>query len=258
MLLIGDGVRAKVTDFGMSKLIDINPCVTPLTMCPRTSVYMPPEALTTPPRYSNMLDCFSHGVLTIQIATRQFPNPEDATETEMERRQKDIDQVEPDHSLLPLALHCLKDRDTERPSANELCERLASLKQEPKYAHSVEQSKEQSIRRLQRQIQVKDAELKRVKEEHQAVLKAKDFTMEQVMTTSERDLNEKEEVMKQLCEEFLQKEEMLSELTSSPGQRSAPVSCLYVATHVAVGNVTSAHFNELGKCELRQWIWLQN
>ena len=114
---------------------------------------MSPEALTTPPRYSNMLDCFSHGVLTIQIATRQFPNPKDATATiedmryptgrvvvfvpEMERRRKDIDQVEPNHPLLPIALHCLKDRDTERPSADELCGRLASLKQEPKYAHSV-------------------------------------------------------------------------------------------------------------------------
>ena len=70
VLLIGEGSRAKVTDFGMSKLIGINPRMIPLTMCPGTQAYMPPEALITPPRYSNKLDCFSHGVLTIQIVTR--------------------------------------------------------------------------------------------------------------------------------------------------------------------------------------------
>ena len=81
VLLIGEGIRAKVTDFGMSKLIGMNPRMTPLTMCPGTQAYMPPEALITPPRYSNKLDCFSHGVLTIQIVTGQFPNPTDPTTT---------------------------------------------------------------------------------------------------------------------------------------------------------------------------------
>ena len=80
VLLIGEGSRAKVTDFGMSKLMDMNPRMTPLTLCPGASVYMPPEALTTPPHYSSKLDCFSHGVLTIQIVTRNFPKPGDANQ----------------------------------------------------------------------------------------------------------------------------------------------------------------------------------
>ena len=79
VLLIGEGSRAKVTDFGMSKLMDMNPHMTPLTQVPGTPAYMPPEALTTPPRYSRQLDCFSHGVLALQIITRNFPNPGDAT-----------------------------------------------------------------------------------------------------------------------------------------------------------------------------------
>ena len=151
VLLSGEGTRAKVTDFGMSKLVGMNPCKTG-TMCPGTVAYMPPEALITPPRYSDKLDCFSHGVLTIQLITRQFPNPgdahvEDANEEtfrrvpETERRKKDIDLVDPDHPLLSLALSCLKGKATERPSAEELCERLAALKCEPQYEHSVKQSK---------------------------------------------------------------------------------------------------------------------
>ena len=169
----------------MSKLIGMNPRMTPLTMCPGTQAYMPPEALITPPRYSNKLDCFSHGVLTIQIITRQFPNPGDAHKyvqipgyssgrvlvqfPERERRKKDIDLVSPNHPLLPLALHCLKDDDTERPSADELCGRLATLKGEQMYTRSVEQSREQSVsvQTLQQQIRERDGELARARISHQ-------------------------------------------------------------------------------------------
>ena len=163
VLLIGEGSRAKVTDFGMSKLEDMNPRMTPLTMCPGTQAYMPPEALITPPRYSNKLDCFSHGVLTIQIVTRQFPNPGDAhvedsqkgsfqQVPEKDRRKKDLDLVDTSHPLLPLALHCLELRATERPSADELCERLATLKSEQVYTCSVEQSRGQ-IQTLQEELE---------------------------------------------------------------------------------------------------------
>ena len=168
VLLIGEGSRANVTDFGMSKLMDMNPHMTPLTQVPGTPAYMPPEALTTPPHYSSRLDCFSHGVLTLQIITRNFPNPGDATTTmedrrfptgrafvpipESERRKKDIDLVEPSHPLLPITLECLNDRDTERPSADELCRRLASLKREPRYTHSVEQTREH-IQSLEKTLQ---------------------------------------------------------------------------------------------------------
>jgi serine/threonine protein kinase len=158
----------------MSKLVDMNPRMTPLTQVPGTPAYMPPEALITPPHYSSKLDCFSHGVLTLQIITRNFPNPGDASRyvedprypagrvlvqfLESERRKKDIDLIAPSHPLLPIALHCLKDRDTERPSADELCRRLALLKRETPYTHSVEQTRGR-IQRLQEEVNMKDSEL---------------------------------------------------------------------------------------------------
>ena len=182
VLLIGKGSRAKVTDFGMSKFEGMNSRMTPLTMCPGTTAYMPPEALVTPPRYSNKLDCFSHGVLTVQIVTRQFPNPGDVTVTvqdaryptgivhvpvpERERRKKDIDLVDPNHPLLPLALHCLKDNDRERPSADELCGRLATLKGEQMYTRSVEQSREQSV-----SVQTLQEDLARARANHETELR---------------------------------------------------------------------------------------
>ena len=158
VLLIA-GRRAKVTDFGMVKLYDVNRSTahfTPLTLCPGTTVYMSPEALREQPVYTDKLDSFSLGVLCVQIMTRQFPDPsnrvtivEDSqypTGTievpvpEIERRQSHIDLIDLAHPLLPVALDCLKDRDRERPSCHELCGHISTLKASLKYTESVQQS----------------------------------------------------------------------------------------------------------------------
>ena len=135
------GSKAKVADFGMSKIFDEN--LSYLSECPGNRVYMSPEALTKPPYYTFKLDCFSFGVLIIQIGTRRFPNPGPMSIVvadnkyptgriqvfvpEINRRKQDIDQLKPDHPLLPMALNCLKDKDIERPSADDLCKQLVSL-----------------------------------------------------------------------------------------------------------------------------------
>ena len=189
VLLTADSA-AKVTDFGMSRLIEMTPKATPLTQCPGTLAYMPPEALLTPPQYSDRLDCFSFGVLTIQIATRKFPDPGNANKyvedpkypsgrvivqiPEVERRKKHIDLVEPDHPLLPLVIKCLRDRDTERPSAHEICEVLAPLKAQEQ-AKEEEEAKKQQLKREQEETerqrrkeleeQARKEEIRRQKEE---------------------------------------------------------------------------------------------
>ena len=160
VLLIA-GSRAKVTDFGMVKLYDVNRStahLTPLTLCPGTMAYMSPEALKDQPVYTDKLDSFSLGVLCVQIMTRQFPDPGDRFNTieindprapagrvqveipERERRRSHIDLIDPAHPLLPVALDCLKDRDRERPSCHELCGHMSTLKASPKYTESVQQS----------------------------------------------------------------------------------------------------------------------
>ena len=160
VLLIA-GSRAKVTDFGMVKLHNVNHSIahlTPLTLCPGTLAYMSPEALGEPPMYTNKLDSFSLGVLCVQIMTRQFPDPGDRFQImeindpripsgrvkvdipEIERRRSHVDLIDPAHPLLPIAFNCLKDRDRERPSCHELCSQLSTLKASPKYTKSVLQS----------------------------------------------------------------------------------------------------------------------
>ena len=61
VLLIGAGNRAKVTDFGMAKLFDVNrTTLTPQTMCPGTLAYMPPEAvdMSETPNYTKKVGYF--------------------------------------------------------------------------------------------------------------------------------------------------------------------------------------------------------
>ena len=165
VLLIA-GSRAKVTDFGMSTLTDAAAShLASMTQCPGTPAYMSPEALDEPPVYSEKLDCFSFGVLTIQVITREFPKPKDRFQTrelfdpqfpsqrirarvlvpEQERRQSHISLIPAAHPLRPIALDCIKDRDAERPTAEQLCETLKQFKSTPLYASSVQQVRDREL-----------------------------------------------------------------------------------------------------------------
>ena len=53
-----------------------------------------------------------------------------------------INVVDPNHPLLPIALNCLKDVDGECLSAQQLCERVATLKEIAKYKNACERVKD--------------------------------------------------------------------------------------------------------------------
>ena len=176
------GVRAKVTDFGMSKLASVNPRVTPMTLCPGNLQYMSPEALEEPPSYTEKLDIFSFGVLLVQIMTRQFPDagprfqvvndpryPDGVvriTVSEMQRRSAHLKLISDTHPLKAMALNCLKGKERERPSAQQLSNSLSELKGAPQYAESKQQSQTGegngqemgSLRRQVRDLQQRDQE----------------------------------------------------------------------------------------------------
>ena len=117
-----------------------------------------PEALDDPPIYTKKLDTFSFGVLDIQIITRQFPDPGPRNKKvrdphfpvgeiqipvpENERRMSHINLINPIHPLLPIATACLSYNEEDRPSAQELCQWLAALKETSQYGDSVQQAQE--------------------------------------------------------------------------------------------------------------------
>ena len=208
ILLVGES-RAKVTDFGMSALIECNPRMTPLTQCPGCLVYMAPEALRTPPIYSERLDVFSMGVCIIQMITCRFPKPTNAKRTvqdpthgtievpipERERRKNDIDSIEADNPLLGTALDCLADSEMNRPTAHDLCHRMIYYKSCDKYAESVDsipaladvlrsleenvEEKDRQVAHLHAELEKKDREMASLKEAHRKEL---------VDTIDEKDL----------------------------------------------------------------------
>ena len=131
-----------MSDFGMSKVIDSR-FTTPLKMFPGILAYMPQEALGENPKYTEKLDCFSFGVLVIQILTRLFPNPSPRKKevesalsltgtvlvpvAETECRKEHINMISRQHPLLDAAIACLALRMEDRPSAHELCHRVEEM-----------------------------------------------------------------------------------------------------------------------------------
>ena len=202
VLLIA-GSRAKVTDFGMAKFYDVNR--TSLTQCPGTLVYMPPEALSDSPVYTCKLDSFSFGVLCVQILTRQFPNPSNRVTRvessqsptgvvevpvpEIERRKSHIHLIDPAHSLMQVVHCCLKDRDIERPSTQELCHYISELKVLPEYVASVQQSQVRGARIL-RESSACQKEIQQLQEQLQS--------SEQVTAEFQQKLTEREETVQVL------------------------------------------------------------
>ena len=223
--------RAKITDFGMSKLLDVNRRMIPLTMCPGNSVYMPPEALKEPPAYSKKIDCFSFGVLQIQIMTRQFPDPgppkrvvEDSwspTGTpvlDSERRQAHIDLIDPAHPLLPTTLCCLSYLEEDRSSAQEFWQRLATLEETPYYTQSKqqaqlrEQNEEQAqlILQLQQQLQTLQQELQ-TKEQQLQDSQRRMLTLQEEFQTKDQQLQDSQRRIVSLQGEFLTKSQQLQD-----------------------------------------------
>ena len=180
--------RAKVTDFGMSKLAGTTSRMSTLTMCPGTLAYMPPEALRDPPTYTKNLDCFSEGVIMIQVCTQLWPEPGPRTKlvpdsrsptgsTEMpvleqERREAHIDLIDPTHGLLPIAVECLQYQEKKRPSSEELCQRLADLKETLEYRENRQRHQDkaqakddQIILSLTQQLRVKDQQIQQLRKQ---------------------------------------------------------------------------------------------
>ena len=208
-VLIIAGRRAKVTDIGMSKLAGAAP-----TMTPGTLAYMAPEALREPPRYTKTLDCFSEGVIMIQVCTRLWPKPGPRTQLvpdsrsptgsikmpvlEPERRKNHINLIAPNHALLRIAMDCLKYQEGERPSSEELCQRLADLKDSNHYRDNV--------RHHQDEIQAKDREL----EEKDRVIASRDRQLRQL----NQQLEEQEQVTAEIQHSLQRQVEQLQQQLS--------------------------------------------
>ena len=203
--------RAKIGDFGMSKF---ETSFATMTTCPGTAVYMSPEALNTPPVYTEKLDMFSFGVLMIQIMTREFPQPAVRLATkevidpsnpkhritalvvvsEAQRRCAQVSRVNLTNPLLQLAQQCIRDIDITRPSATDLCGILTCVKESTKYKKSTfdgvhnQKRDEQLIEKI---INLKDTFEKKETELREKDQKLKEMT--EMLKTAKNEIRQLKE-----------------------------------------------------------------
>ena len=222
--------RAKVTDFGMSTLASSAPTLLSLTMCPGTPAYMSPEALEEQPRYTEKLDCFSEGVIMIQVCTRLWPKPGLRTKSvpfpasptgmiqmpvlEQERRKNHIDMIDRNHGLLPIAMDCLQYQEDKRPSSDELCQRLAGLKETAEYRDSIE-GEQNVVTVLKRQIeemQVREAATFQQLSEDIQQLRSENQQQKNQVLESEQQVRESQRRLQQLEEQLRSKERKVRSL----------------------------------------------
>lgn len=167
ILLNSNALDVKVADFGVSKILHED--LSTLTSLPGTQNYMPPEAFYDKPSYSSSLDIFSLGVLLIQMITGLHPDPSERLRVinertfekveECLRRKAHIDKIPLDHPLHDLALQCIQDDQTKRPTAEVVILQLETKRT----VRALEQ--QSKIAKLQQALQEQKQELDSLKDE---------------------------------------------------------------------------------------------
>ena len=135
-VLLTEEKKAKICDFGMSKVFDQERLYMRLTARPGNVLYMPPEAHTDRFKVErtalDRFDVFSFGVLILHVFTQKMPIPSDLFDEnqqprkETERRQQYIVEVR-NCTFRQLAVHCLKNQPSERPSSSDVVQRIRGM-----------------------------------------------------------------------------------------------------------------------------------
>ena len=137
-VLVTSDMKAKITDFGVSRVFEPDPVKHYMRMstCPGTMVYMPPEVQKSDCKETSdnfdKLDVFSFGVLILHVFTQQWPQPTGAfnehnmPRTEVQRRQHLLDKVE-DDTMKQLAMECLHNMPQYRPHTLDLIRTIEGI-----------------------------------------------------------------------------------------------------------------------------------
>ena len=145
-VLLDSQLRAKIADFGNSRIMELHSDMSPgsMTAAPGTLAYMPPEAFGENAHYGPSLDVFSFGHLSLFTVIQSPvhlllpPNHTDSVtgeqhaRSEVERREefmgKARELLSEDHPLLDLITQCLSNLPKDRPAAPDLVKRLQEMK----------------------------------------------------------------------------------------------------------------------------------
>ena len=131
-------MRAKISDLGMARMINMNPLqASKMTETPGTPSYMPPEVMVANPTYDASVDQFSYGILMIHALSGKWPEPQ-CSQIKMEagkmipvseagRREEYLNDIGHEHPLMDLILKCISNDPLSRANATEIAETLADM-----------------------------------------------------------------------------------------------------------------------------------
>ena len=135
-------LRAKISDFVNSRIIDLDPEASPETCLPSTLEYMPPEAQGGSVAYDPSLDVFSFGHLLLFTVTQTPVKLLSATyydhstgeihcRSEVMRRARFVEAAEQvlseNYPLVTMMKLCLHNSPEQRPCTGELVTRLQEM-----------------------------------------------------------------------------------------------------------------------------------
>ena len=124
--------EAKISDLGVSKVIENTDSGRTMTKAPGTQDFMPPETLDDNPKYNTAVDIFSYAGIILYTIVQEWPSPTAREKNnpntgkrelvcEVERRQRYLDKMKGfEKDLKPLAILCLDDYPKQRPIISEI------------------------------------------------------------------------------------------------------------------------------------------
>ena len=134
-VLLDSNGTAKISDFGNSRIVDLQTTLELLTTNPGTLDYMAPEALEGG-KYNEKIDVFSFGHLSIYVLLQCRPHPllshtyiiagKLTPRSEVERREPYLEEVKStvqggeSHPLYRLIIRCLQNDPSQRPSCADI------------------------------------------------------------------------------------------------------------------------------------------
>ena len=129
-ILIAPDKSIKIGDFGMAKVrhADLQYLN---TKSPGATPYMPPEALSDDPQYTEKLDIFSLGVVMLEVETLEHPTLSltgIGVTPEVERRHSFLVKVTDANPLKAIIIRCLCNFYKDRPTAVEVHTLLLDLR----------------------------------------------------------------------------------------------------------------------------------
>ena len=143
-VLLDAELRAKIADFGNSRIMDLDPDCTPdtLTSFPGTLEYMPPEAQGGCVTYDPSLDVFSFGHLSLFAITQtpvrpllppSYTDSRDklCARSEVKRREQFVEKamqlLSGNQSLVAMIKQCLHNKPAQRPHTGKLVLELQEM-----------------------------------------------------------------------------------------------------------------------------------